>query len=70
MRALGPIDVRYRDPYNVRHSCDCRMLDASLSYNWCAEKLSHSVEMSYTTYAKWIDQDEYKVQEEIFLSLS
>ena len=70
VRAMVSSGVRYRDPYNVRHSCACRMLAAGMRPGWCAEKLGHSLEMFFTTYAAWIDQDESKAQEEIFLSMS
>ena len=69
-KAMQLAEVRYRNPYNVRHGAACRMLAAGMRPGWCAEKLGHSLEMFFTTYAQWIDQDESKAQEEIFLSMS
>ncbi|OUV61639.1 MAG: hypothetical protein CBC82_06230 [Cellvibrionales bacterium TMED122] len=54
MKSTG---VRYCDPYNVRHSCACRMLEAGMKPAYCAKILGHSVQTFLTTYARFIDAD-------------
>jgi integrase len=52
VRALG---IRYRVPYNTRHTRASRMLMAGCKPGWCAAQLGHSLEMFYRVYAKWIE---------------
>lgn len=52
LRRLG---MRYRPPYNTRHTYATMMLMASMTPAFCAKQLGHSVEMFLRTYAKWID---------------
>jgi integrase len=52
LRRLG---LRYRPPYNTRHTYATMMLMASMTPAFCAKQLGHSVEMFLRTYAKWID---------------
>ena len=54
LKALG---MRYRRPYNMRHSYATAMLMAGMTPAFCAKQLGHSVEMFLKTYAKWIDGD-------------
>ena len=49
--------VRYRDPYNVRHSCACRMLEAGIRPDYYAKILGHFVQTFLTTYARFIGAD-------------
>lgn len=55
LRRLG---IRYRRPYNMRHSYATSMLMAGMKPAFCAKQLGHSVEMFLRTYAKWMDGDE------------
>jgi integrase len=52
LKALG---IRYRRPYNLRHSYATMMLMAGMAPAFCAKQLGHSVEMFLNTYAKWVD---------------
>ena len=52
LRRLG---MRYRPPYNTRHTYASMMLMAGMRPAFCAKQLGHSVEMFLRTYAKWID---------------
>lgn len=54
LKALG---MRYRRPYNTRHTYATMMLMAGLTPAYCAAQLGHSVEMFLKTYAKWLNGD-------------
>lgn len=56
--ALRRAGVRYRRPYNTRHSYATMMLMAGRTPAWCAKQLGHSVELFLRTYARWIDGDQ------------
>ena len=53
--ALKILGIRYRRPYNMRHTYATAMLMAGMTPAFCARQLGHSVEMFLRTYAKWID---------------
>lgn len=53
--ALRKLGVRYRRPYNMRHTYATAMLMAGMTPAFCARQLGHSVEMFLRTYAKWLD---------------
>lgn len=57
---LKRLGIRYRRPYNMRHTYATIMLMAGMNHSFCAKQLGHSVEMFQRTYSKWIDgqQDE------------
>ncbi|MGD7150446.1 tyrosine-type recombinase/integrase [Ralstonia pseudosolanacearum] len=55
LRQLG---IRYRRPYNMRHSYATIMLMAGMTPAFCAKQLGHSVEMFLKRYTKWIDGDQ------------
>lgn len=61
---LKLLGIRYRRPYNMRHTFATMMLMAGRTPGWCAKQLGHSVEMFLRTYAKWIDgaQDDREMQ--------
>ena len=46
--------MRYRPPYNTRHSYATAMLMAGMTPAFCAGQMGHSVEIFLSTYAKWI----------------
>lgn len=55
---LKRLGIRYRRPYNMRHSYATSMLMAGMKPAFCAKQLGHTVEMFLRTYAKWMDGDE------------
>ena len=69
-KALRKADIRSRSPYNVRHGCACRMLEAGMKPEYCAKRLGHTTRMFFETYADWIDRDETIVQEQIWASMN
>jgi len=57
-RMLTRLGIRYRRPYNMRHTYATSMLMAGMKPAFCAKQLGHSVEVFLRTYAKWMDGDE------------
>ena len=53
--ALTRLGIRYRSPYQTRHTYASMMLMAGMTPAFCAKQLGHSVEMFLRTYSKWID---------------
>lgn len=49
--------VRYRRPYNCRHSYASIGLSAGLEPAFLASQLGHTLEVFYRTYASWINDD-------------
>ncbi|WP_081064296.1 tyrosine recombinase XerC [Burkholderia stagnalis] len=47
--------IRYRRPYNMRHTYATAMLMAAMTPAFCARQLGHSVDTFLTTYARWLD---------------
>ncbi len=60
---LKRLGIRYRRPYDLRHTYATMLLMAGRTPAWCARQLGHSVEMFLRTYARWLDgaQDEREV---------
>lgn len=52
---LKKLEIRYRRPYNMRHTYATMMLMAGMKSAFCAKQLGHSVQVFHSTYAKWID---------------
>ncbi|QCP54546.1 DUF3596 domain-containing protein [Trinickia violacea] len=59
---LKRLGIRYRRPYNMRHSYATAMLMAGMTPAFCAKQLGHSVEMFLTTYSKWIDGEQNEME--------
>ncbi len=59
---LKRLGMRYRRPYNMRHSYATAMLMAGMTPAFCAKQLGHSVEMFLTTYSKWVDGSQNDVE--------
>lgn len=61
---LKLLGIRYRRPYNMRHSYATAMLMAGMTPAFCATQMGHSIEIFLRTYAKWIDgaQNELEMQ--------
>ena len=52
---LKILGIRYRRPYNMRHTYATMMLMAGMTPAFCAGQMGHSVEMFLRTYAKWLN---------------
>ncbi|MGZ5078592.1 MAG: hypothetical protein ACXWHZ_03490, partial [Usitatibacter sp.] len=52
--ALRAEGIRYRTPYNTRHTRATRLLMAGCKPGWCAAQLGHSTEMFFRVYSKWL----------------
>lgn len=61
---LKRLGIRYRVPYNTRHSYATMMLMAGMKPAFCAKQMGHSVEIFLSTYAKWLgtDHDDAEMQ--------
>lgn len=57
-RMLARLGIRYRRPYNMRHTYATAMLMAGMTPAFCAKQMGHSVQVFLNTYAKWIDGDQ------------
>ena len=55
---LKVLGIRYRRPYNMRHTYATLMLMADMNPSMCAKQLGHSIEMFLKTYTKWIDGEQ------------
>ena len=55
---LKRLGIRYRRPYNMRHSYATAMLMAGMAPGFCAKQLGHSVEQFHKTYARWLDGEQ------------
>lgn len=55
---LKLLGIRYRRPYNMRHSYATAMLMAGMTPAFCARQLGHSVEIFLRTYSKWMDGEQ------------
>lgn len=56
-RTMKRTGIRYRSPYNARHTCATMMLEAEMSPAYCAKMLGHTVEMFLKIYADFIDKE-------------
>lgn len=54
---LNKLGIRYRRPYNCRHTYATTMLMSGLYSAFCAGQLGHTVDIFLSTYARWIDGD-------------
>jgi integrase len=52
---LMELGIRYRPPYNVRHTYATVCLMAGMRPAFIAQQLGHSVQMLLTTYAHWMN---------------
>lgn len=55
---LKRLGIRYRRPYNMRHTYATTMLMASMTPAFCARQLGHSVDIFLRTYSKWLDGEQ------------
>jgi integrase len=59
---LSRLAIRYRRPYNMRHTYATVMLMAGMTPAFGAKQMGHSIQMFLTTYAKWIDGGQNAVE--------
>lgn len=52
---LDKLGIRYRPPYNARHTYATICLMAGMAPAFIAQQLGHSVQMLLSTYARWIN---------------
>lgn len=52
---LKKLEIRYRRPYNMRHTYATQMLMAGMTPAFCATQMGHSTEVFLKTYAKWLN---------------
>lgn len=55
MPTLKKLGIRYRSPYNTRHTYATIMLMSGVTPAYAAKQLGHSVVMFLNIYAKWVD---------------
>lgn len=56
--ALKALGIKYRRPYNMRHTYATAMLMSGMTPAFCARQLGHAVEVFLNTYARWLDGDQ------------
>lgn len=54
-RMLKALGIRYRRPYQCRHTYATHMLHKHMNPAFCAKQLGHDVKVFLTIYARWID---------------
>lgn len=54
-RILLALGIRYRRPYNTRHTYATTMIMAGMTPAYVAGQLGHSVQVLFERYAKWLD---------------
>lgn len=57
MPTLQRLGIRYRKPYNTRHTYATMMLMAGMKPAFCAKQLGHDVKVFLETYSTWLDGD-------------
>lgn len=59
-KRLKQLKIRYRRPYNARHTYASMCLMAGMRPAFIAQQLGHSVQMLLSTYARWLNsQDDW-----------
>lgn len=71
---LKKLGIRYRRPYNMRHTYATIGLMSGAKPGFLAKQLGHSTRMFFTVYAKWISSDDddremAKLEEAISVSI-
>ncbi len=59
---LKRLGIRYRSPYETRHTYATMMLMAGMTPAFSARQMGHSVEQFLNTYSKWIDGGRNEVE--------
>jgi len=60
--AMRRLKLRYRSPYETRHTYATIMLMSGVTPAFAAKQLGHSVEMFLRIYSKWIDGGQNAVE--------
>lgn len=61
-RSLTRLGIRYRSPYETRHTYATIMLMGNVNSGFAARQMGHSVEQFLRTYSKWIDGGRNEVE--------
>lgn len=61
---LKKLGIRYRRPYQMRHTNASMRLTAGQTVGYAAAQMGHSVEMFVKRYAKWIDGAHNRVEDD------
>jgi integrase len=56
-RTLARLGIRYRQPYNLRHTYATQLLMAGVNPAFGAKQLGHSVKEFLATYSRWLEGD-------------
>jgi integrase len=59
---LKRLGIRYRSPYETRHTYATMLLMAGATPAWAAKQMGHSIEQFLRTYSKWIDGGQNDVE--------
>jgi integrase len=59
---LKRLGIRYRSPYETRHTYATMMLMAGMTPAFAAKQMGHSIEQFLRTYSKWIDGGQNAVE--------
>lgn len=54
---LRKLEMRWRPPYNARHTYATLMLMAGMRPAFCARQMGHAIEVFLNVYARWLDGD-------------
>lgn len=60
LKALG---IRYRLPNHMRHTYATMLLMAGATPAYAAKQMGHSVEMFWSVYSKWLDDDQGDIEQ-------
>ena len=63
-RSLKRLGMRYRSPYQTRHTYATMMLMAGLQPAYSARQMGHDVAVFLSTYAKWLDGKQDKSEQD------
>ena len=59
---LKRLGIRYRSPYQTRHTYATIMLMSGVTPAYAAKQMGHSIEQFLRTYSKWIDGGQNAVE--------
>jgi integrase len=62
--ALKACGIRYRRPYNMRHTFATMLLMSGATPAYAAKQMGHSVEQFLHTYAKWLDDGHQALEQQ------
>ena len=57
MPVIRRLCIRYRPPYNTRHTYATMMLMSGMKPAFCARQLGHDIKVFLETYSRWLDGD-------------